>query len=120
MHFLVGLLPVLLKTIIPLLTALPRNLESPIFLEEPNPCRTTRTIGDISIFNYDAKGSAYLVVSIIHTSAQSHVQRAVKGLLERSKIRYDQKMTMYPELGSSFKPLVLESNGDWHPMSYNT
>ena len=29
-------------------------------------------------------------------------------------------MTKYPELTLSFKPLVLESTGGWHPLSFNT
>ena len=31
--------------------------------------------------------------------------------LEGSKIRNEEKMPKYPDLGSTFKPLVLESNG---------
>ena len=66
------------------------------------------------------KGSVYLDVSITHTLAQSHLQRAASGQLEGSKIRYEQKITKYLDLGSSFKPLVLESTGGWHPSSFNT
>ena len=51
--------------------------------------------GDIFISNYDTKGFAYLDVSIIHTLAQSHIQRAGKGQLEGIKIRYNQKMTKF-------------------------
>lgn len=44
-----------------------------------------------------------------------------KGQLEESKIRYDRKITMYhPELGSTYKPLVLESTGVCHPLSFST
>jgi hypothetical protein len=37
--------------------------------------------------------------------AQSYVSRAAKGQLEGSRIRYDQKMKKYLDLGASFKPL---------------
>ena len=55
------------------------------------------------------------LISVIHTVAQSYLERAAKGQLEGSKIRYEQKMTKYPDLGSRFKPLVAESTGGWHP-----
>ena len=47
-------------------------------LEEPNSMKNNRVrSGDIIISNYDANGSAYL--DVIHTLAQSYIQRAGKG-----------------------------------------
>jgi hypothetical protein len=55
----------------------------------------------------------------INICAESYASRAVKGPLEGSKIRYVEKMRKYPELGSRFKPLVVESTGEWHQYSFD-
>jgi hypothetical protein len=49
---------------------------------------------------------AFFYVSVISICAESYVSRAAKGQLEGSRIRYEQKMTKYLELGARFKPLV--------------
>ena len=68
---------------------------------------------------FDVYGDAYFDVSAISICAESYVSRAAKGQLEGGKIRYKHKMDKYPELGSRFKPLVLESTGGWHPYSFD-
>ena len=90
-------------------------------LEQRNPRNDSRQRpGDIFIANYDTRGPAYLDVSVIHILARSFLRRASIGQLEGSKIRYDYKMSKYPDLGSSFKPSVVESTGGWHAASFNT
>ena len=73
--------------------------------------------GDIHVPDFDVYGQAYLDVSIINILAPSHLARAATGPLAGSKIRYDEKMRKYPDLGSNFKPLVLECTGGWHHYS---
>ena len=81
---------------------------------------TRQRPGDIYMTDFDIYGEAFFDVSVISICAQSHYKRASKGQLEGSKIRYDQKMAKYPELGARFKPLVIESTGGWHPFSFKT
>jgi len=76
--------------------------------------------GDIFIPNYNTFGDAYLDVSVIHILAVSHIKKAATAPLQGSNIRYDKKIKKYPQLGSNFKPLILESTGGWHPYSFNT
>ena len=68
---------------------------------------------------FDVYGDAFFDVSVISICANSYVSRAAKGQLEGSKIRYVQKMAKYPDLGTRFKPLVIESTGGWHPYSFD-
>ena len=85
-----------------------------------NPLNDTRQrSGDLYIPFFDERGGeAFFDVSVIHILVPSYIRRASKGQLEASKIRYDFKMTKYPDLGTRFKPLVLESTGGWHPSSF--
>jgi dethiobiotin synthetase len=62
---------------------------------------------------------AFFDLSVINICAERYASRAVKGPLEGSKIRYEEKMRKYPELGSRFKPLVVESTGGWHQYSFD-
>ena len=79
-------------------------------LEQRNPRNDTRQRpGDIFIANYDTREPAYLDVSVIHILARSYLRRASIGQLEGSKIRYEYKLSKYPDLGSSFKPLVIDA-----------
>ena len=56
---------------------------------------------------------------MINICADSYASRASKGVLEGSSIRYVAKMKKYPDLGPRFKPLILESTGGWHKLSFN-
>ena len=87
--------------------------------EAVNPLNDTRQRpGDLYIPVFDERGgNAFFDVSVINILAPSYIQRASRGQLESSKIRYDFKMTKYPDLGSRFKPLVVESTEGWHPSS---
>ena len=59
-----------------------------------NPLKDTRQRpGDIYMPEFDIYGEAYFDVSVISICAPSYAYRASKGVLEGSKIRYDQKMT---------------------------
>ena len=85
-----------------------------------NPMKDNRERpGDIYMPEFDVYGDAFFDVSVISICANSYVSRAAKGQLEGSKIRYVQKMAKYPDLGTRFKPLVIESTGGWHPYSFD-
>ena len=85
-----------------------------------NPMKDNRERpGDIYMPEFDVYGDAFFDVSVISICADSYFSRAAKGQLEGSKIRYDTKMAKYPDLGSRFKPLVIESTGGWHPYSFD-
>jgi Reverse transcriptase (RNA-dependent DNA polymerase) len=75
--------------------------------------------GDIYMPEFDVYGDAFFDLSVISICADSYFARAAKGQLEGSKIRYDLKMKKYPDLGSRFKPLIIESTGGWHPFSFD-
>jgi hypothetical protein len=80
---------------------------------------TRQRPGDIFMTEFDIYGEAFFDVSVISICAESYASRAAKGQLEGSRIRYEQKMTKYPDLGARFKPLVVESSGGWHPYSFD-
>jgi hypothetical protein len=85
-----------------------------------NPMNDTRQRpGDIYMPEFDVYGDAFFDVSVISICAESYFSRASKGQLEGSRIRYEQKMAKYPDLGARFKPLVIESTGGWHPYSFD-
>jgi hypothetical protein len=89
-------------------------------MEAFNPMSDSRQRpGDIHMSDFDNFGDAFFDVSVINICADSYVTRAAKGVLEGSSIRYDAKMKKYPDLGPRFKPLVLESTGGWHKLSFN-
>ena len=68
---------------------------------------------------FDSLGDAFFDISVISIGADSYYKRAAKNQLAGSDIRYQQKISKYPELGNRFKPLILESTGGWHPFSFN-
>ena len=57
----------------------------------------------------DAEIYAFFDVSVVSIGADSYYARAAKGKLAGSEIRYQAKKSKYPDLGSRFKPLILES-----------
>ena len=73
--------------------------------------------GDIYMPEFDVRGDAFFDVSVISIGSDSYYARAAKSKLSGSEIRYQSKMSKYPDLGFRFKPLVLESTGGWHPYS---
>ncbi len=75
--------------------------------------------GDVYMPDFDIYGEAYFDVSVINPCATSYINRASQGILEASKIRYDQKTAKYCDLGPKMKPLVVEATGGWHPYSFN-
>jgi hypothetical protein len=75
--------------------------------------------GDIYMPEFDSLGDAFFDISVISIGADSYYKRAAKNQLAGSDIRYQQKISKYPELGNRFKPLILESTGGWHPFSFN-
>ena len=88
--------------------------------EACNPMNDTRQRpGDIYMPEFDIYGEAFFDISVISICAPSYAIRASKGQLEGSKIRYEQKMMKYPDLGSRFKPMVMESTGGWNAFSFN-
>ena len=85
-----------------------------------NPMNDTRQRpGDIYMSEFDIYGEAFFDISVISICAPSHAIRASKGQLEGSKIRYEQKMAKYPELGARFKPMVIKSTEGWNAYSFN-
>jgi hypothetical protein len=74
--------------------------------------------GDIYMPEFDVRGDAFFDVSVVSIGADSYYARAAKGKLAGSEIRYQAKKSKYPDLGSRFKPLILESTGGWHPYSF--
>jgi Reverse transcriptase (RNA-dependent DNA polymerase) len=96
------------------------NANIPHTTEIGNPMnKTKQRPGDIFMNGFDNYGCAYFDVSVINNCAESHWKRSVKGQLEGAKIRYDEKMKKYPDLGALFKPLVVESTGGWHAYSFD-
>jgi hypothetical protein len=61
---------------------------------------TRQRPGDIYMPEFDIYGDAFLDVSVINICADIYVSRATKGQLEGSRIRFEEKMKKYPELGS--------------------
>jgi hypothetical protein len=75
--------------------------------------------GDIFMPEFEVFGNAFFDISVISIGAPSYFKKAARGPLEGSRIRYEQKLAKYPDLGRRFKPLVVESTGGWHPYSFN-
>ena len=89
-------------------------------MEAFNPMNDSRQRpGDIHMADFDNYGDAFFDISVINICADSYASRASKGVLEGSSIRYVAKMKKYPDLGPRFKPLILESTGGWHKLSFN-
>ena len=88
-------------------------------VEKSNPMSNSRERpGDLYMPEFDTYGEAYFDVSVISICADAYYNRADLGQLKGSDIRYKAKMKKYPDLGSRFKPLVLESTGGWHAYSF--
>jgi hypothetical protein len=87
--------------------------------EKSHPKNDTRQRpGDIYMPEFDIYGEAYFDLSVINICADAYWKRASKGQLEGSKIRYNEKMKKYADLGNKMKPLILESTGGWHAYSF--
>jgi hypothetical protein len=88
--------------------------------ESFNPQNPTRhRPGDIFMADFDYFGDAYFDVSVINITSHAYLPRSSKGQLEGSKIRFDEKLRKYPDLGPRLKPLILECFGGWHCFSFD-
>ncbi len=73
--------------------------------------------GDIFINDFDRFGDAYFDLSVVNIFAKAYFQRASKGVLQGSRIRFNQKKAKYADLGPRMKPLVVECTGGWDSFS---
>jgi hypothetical protein len=88
--------------------------------ESFNPQNPTRQRpGDIFMADFDYFGDAYFDVSVINITSHAYLPRSSKGQLEGSKIRFEEKLRKYPDLGPRLKPLILECFGGWHCFSFD-
>jgi hypothetical protein len=76
--------------------------------------------GDIYLSKFDNLGESYFDISIINILCPSHLNRASKGQLQGSDIRFKEKLKKYANLKDQLKPLVIENTGGWHPRSFET